>query len=53
VALVVLLAPLVTAELPALAALAVLVAVLVALITFEVVRYAEARARVRAETHHH
>jgi low temperature requirement protein LtrA len=53
VALVVLLAPLVTAELPALAALAVLVGLLVALITFEVVRYADARARVRAETHHH
>ncbi|WP_209305299.1 low temperature requirement protein A [Blastococcus sp. CT_GayMR20] len=53
VALVVLVAPLATARLPALAALAVLAAVLVALIVFEVVRYADARARVRAEIHHH
>ncbi|TFV86040.1 low temperature requirement protein A [Blastococcus sp. CT_GayMR16] len=52
VAVVVLAAPLATAQLPALAALAVLVAVLVALIAFEVVRYAEARAAVRAEAQH-
>jgi low temperature requirement protein LtrA len=50
---VLLLAPLATQALPALAALAVLAAVLVALIVFEVVRYAEARAAVRAEAAHH
>ncbi|MGY1725375.1 low temperature requirement protein A [Geodermatophilus sp. SYSU D01062] len=49
VAVVLLLAPLAVASLPALAQLAVLAAVLVALLTFEVVRYADARARVRAE----
>jgi low temperature requirement protein LtrA len=53
VALVVLVAPLGLGDLPALGALAVLVGVLAALIAFEVVRYAEARATVRAETHHH
>ena len=47
VALVVLVAPLATGDLPALAALGVL-GILVALITFEVIRYAEARAAVRA-----
>jgi low temperature requirement protein LtrA len=53
VALVVLVAPLAVGDLPALAALGVLAGVLVALIAFEVIRYAEARAAVRAETHHH
>jgi low temperature requirement protein LtrA len=53
VALVVLVAPLATGDLPALAALGVLAGILVALITFEVIRYAEARAAVRAETQHH
>jgi hypothetical protein len=53
VALVVLAAPLGTGNLPALGALAVLVGILVALIAYEVVRYADARATVRAETHHH
>jgi low temperature requirement protein LtrA len=54
VAVVLLVAPLAVQSLPALAALAVLAAVLVALIAFEVVRYADARAAVRAEaTHHH
>ena len=48
VALVVLVAPLATGDLPALAALGVLAGILVALITFEVIRYAEARAAVRA-----
>jgi low temperature requirement protein LtrA len=52
VALVLLLAPLATGALPALSALAVLAAVLVGLIAFEVVRYAEARAAVRAEAAH-
>ena len=53
VALVVLVAPLAVGDLPALAALGVLAGLLVALIAFEVIRYAEARAAVRAETHHH
>ena len=53
VAVVVLLAPLATAKLPALAALAVLAGLLVGLVAFEVVRYAEARAAVRAEAAHH
>ena len=53
VAVVLLGAPLVVGGLPALAALGVLAAVLVALIGFEVVRYAEARAAVRAEAAHH
>jgi low temperature requirement protein LtrA len=48
------LAPLALYEVPALASLAVLAALLVALVAFEVVHYAEARARVRAEaTAHH
>ncbi|WP_448624832.1 low temperature requirement protein A [Geodermatophilus sp. URMC 64] len=49
---VLLLAPLAVGTLPALAQLGVLAAVLVALICFEVVRYAEARAAVRAEHGH-
>jgi hypothetical protein len=49
VVVVLLLAPLAVGSLPALAQLAVLAAVLVALIAFEVVRYAEARAAIRAE----
>ncbi|RBY95777.1 low temperature requirement protein A [Blastococcus sp. TF02-8] len=49
VVVVLLLAPLVVHALPALVALGVLAAVLVALIAFEVVRYAEARAAVRAQ----
>jgi low temperature requirement protein LtrA len=53
VALLVLVAPLATAELPALAALGVLAGILVALIAYEVVKYAEARAAVRAANHHH
>jgi low temperature requirement protein LtrA len=53
VAVVLLLAPLAVRPLPALAALAVLAAVLVALIVYEVLRYADARAAVRAETAHH
>jgi low temperature requirement protein LtrA len=53
VAVVLLVAPLAVQSLPALAALAVLAAVLVALIAFEVVRYADARAAVRAEAGHH
>ena len=53
VAVVLLLAgPLAVAPLPALAQLAVLAAVLVGLIAFEVVHYAEARAAVRAEHEH-
>jgi hypothetical protein len=43
----VLLAPLVVGGLPALGALSVLTAVLMALIGFEVVRYAEARDAIR------
>jgi low temperature requirement protein LtrA len=46
-------APLAVGSLPALAALAVLAGVLVALIAFEVVRYADARAVVRDEAAHH
>src|SRR3954462_15461344 len=46
---VLLLAPLAVGQLPALAALGVLAAVLVVLICFEVVHYAEARAAVRVE----
>jgi low temperature requirement protein LtrA len=53
VAAVLLLAPLAVQTLPALAALAVLAAVLVAMIVFEVVRYADARAAVRAQAAHH
>jgi low temperature requirement protein LtrA len=52
-AVVLLVAPLATSRLPALAALAVLAGVLAALIGYEVVRYAEARAAVRAEVAHH
>jgi len=52
VAVVLLVAPLGVAHLPALAALAVLAAVLVAMLAFEVVHYAEARARVRQELAH-
>jgi low temperature requirement protein LtrA len=47
-----LLAPLGVQHLPALAALAVLAAVLVAMLAYEVVHYAEARARVREEAAH-
>jgi low temperature requirement protein LtrA len=47
VALVLLAAPLVVGGLPALAALALLTAVLIALIAFEVIRYAEARDAIR------
>ena len=51
---VLLLAPLALLSVPALVALAVLTAVLVVLIAFEVVHYADARAKVRAEaTAHH
>jgi low temperature requirement protein LtrA len=51
---VLLLAPLALLRVPALASLGVLAAVLAVLIGFEVVHYAEARARVRAEaTAHH
>jgi low temperature requirement protein LtrA len=53
VAVLVLLAPLATAKLPALASLAVLAGILVVLVAYEVVRYAEARATVRAEAAHH
>ena len=49
----VLVAPVAVAHLPALAALAVLAGILVALVAFEVVRYAEARAAVRAAAGHH
>jgi len=52
VVVVLLLAPLVVGSLPALAQLAVLAGVLVALIAFEGVRYAEARAAVRAGEGH-
>src|SRR5215210_1720488 len=48
-----LLAPLGLQHVPALAALAVLAGLLVALVVFEVLRYAEARARVRAEAAEH
>src|SRR3954470_21891233 len=50
---VLLLAPLMVGSLPALAQLAVLAGVLVALIAFEMVRYAEARAAIRAGEGHH
>ena len=53
VAVLLLLVPLALGRVPALAALAVLAAVLVALIAFEVVRYADARASVRAELAEH
>jgi hypothetical protein len=53
VAVLLLVAPLATARLPALAALAVLAGVLIALIAYEVVRYAEARAAIRSEAAHH
>jgi low temperature requirement protein LtrA len=49
---VLLVAPLAVGPLPAMAQLGVLAAVLVGLIGFEVVRYAEARAAVRAEEGH-
>jgi low temperature requirement protein LtrA len=48
----VLVAPVAVGQLPALAALGLLAGVLVALIAFEVVRYAEARAAIRAEVAH-
>ena len=48
-----LLAPLALGRVPALVALAVLAGVLIGLIAFEVVRYAEARAAVRAELAQH
>ena len=48
------LAPLALQDVPALASLAVLAVLLVSLVAYEVVHYAEARARVRAEaTAHH
>jgi low temperature requirement protein LtrA len=53
VVVVLLLAPLVVGSLPALAQLAVLAGVLVALIAFEMVRYAEARAAIRSGEGHH
>ena len=53
VAVLLLVAPLATARLPALAALAVLAGVLITLIAYEVVRYAEARAAIRADAAHH
>jgi low temperature requirement protein LtrA len=53
VAVVLLVAPLLVGRLPALAVLGVLAGILVALIAFEVVRYAEARAVIRAEAAHH
>jgi low temperature requirement protein LtrA len=53
VAVLLLLAPLALGRMPALGALGVLAGVLVALIAFEVVRYAEARAAVRAELAQH
>jgi low temperature requirement protein LtrA len=53
VAVVLLAAPLALGRMPALGALAVLAGVLVALIAFEVVRYADARAAVRAEMARH
>jgi low temperature requirement protein LtrA len=49
----VLVAPVVVGRLPALAALGILAGMLVALIAFEVVRYADARAAIRAEVAHH
>jgi low temperature requirement protein LtrA len=53
VAVLLLAAPLALGQMPALGALALLAGVLVALIAFEVVRYADARARVRAELAQH
>jgi low temperature requirement protein LtrA len=53
VAVLLLAAPLALGRVPALGALAVLAATLVALIAFEVVRYADARAAVRAELAQH
>jgi low temperature requirement protein LtrA len=53
VALLLLPAPLALGRVPALTALAVLAGVLVGLIAFEVVRYADARATVRAELAQH
>ena len=53
VAVLLLVAPLGVRYLPALAALGVLALILGALIAFEVVRYAEARAAIRAEAAHH
>ena len=53
VAVVVLAAPVAVGGLPAIVALAVLAGVLVVLIVFEVVRYAEARAAIRAEFAEH
>ena len=52
-AVVLLLAPLLVGGLPALAQLGVLASVLVTMLTVEVVRYAEARAAVRAELARH
>ena len=52
VAALVLVAPVAVGQLPALAALGLLAGVLVTLIAFEVVRYAEARAAIRAEVAH-
>jgi hypothetical protein len=49
----VLVAPLAVSRLPALAQLGVLAGVLVALIAFEFLRYAEARAAIRDEVAHH
>jgi low temperature requirement protein LtrA len=49
----VLLTPLAAFNVPALAALAVLAVFLMGLVSYEVVRYAEARAAVRAEAAHH
>jgi low temperature requirement protein LtrA len=46
-------APLALGQMPALGALGLLAGILVALIAFEVVRYADARARVRAELAQH
>jgi low temperature requirement protein LtrA len=53
VAVLVLVAPLAVSRLPALAQLGVLAGVLVALIAFEFLRYAEARAAIRDEVAHH
>jgi low temperature requirement protein LtrA len=53
VAVLLLVAPLGVRYLPALAALGVLALVLGALIAFEVLRYADARAAIRAEAAHH
>jgi low temperature requirement protein LtrA len=48
-----LVAPLAVANLPALAQLAVLAGVLAALVLYEVIHFAQARARMRAEATHH